>query len=227
MSSSPGFLALSSAHPPGSVFFKKGEVSFERVAQTEDSSSSFTTLLDECLDFFSPKELTHIILDTGPGSFTATRLAMSIGLGIASARSLPVIPILSTEAYAQIGFQKSSARSLLVVLLLRPDTLFFSGYHRPGSPAFSPSVLSLSDWSLWMESHSSDFDLLCLPPHFPEMDFPIDHLFLSSYTAHNICSAALQGYSDRCCSPEDIRAEYGLFPSALTLDQQKKRKYHG
>lgn len=71
-------------------------------------------------------QIDAIAFGAGPGSFTGLRIACSVAQGLAMARDLPVIPVVTLEALAE----ESPAERVIACLDARMGELYLGGYER-------------------------------------------------------------------------------------------------
>lgn len=74
------------------------------------------------------ENLDALAFGCGPGSFTGTRIATSVILGIGFARNLPVIPISSMAVLAQTAYEEWGWKKILVTLDARMSQIY-AGYY--------------------------------------------------------------------------------------------------
>ena len=112
-------------------------------------------------------DITKIAVGVGPGSYTGTRIAISVAQGLAFTRSIPVIPIDSIELYSRLILLSSEAiqsasstdptgigdrRSVLAIIDAR------MGQYYVGRLSFTASSLKPIPQSAKREDHQ-DFDV--------------------------------------------------------------------
>lgn len=71
-------------------------------------------------------EIEAIAFGAGPGSFTGLRIACSVAQGLAMARDLPVLPVVTLEALAE----ETAAERVIACLDARMGELYLAGYER-------------------------------------------------------------------------------------------------
>lgn len=77
----------------------------------------------------SLNQLTAVALGVGPGSFTGTRLGVSVAQGLGFAHGLPVVPVSSMQALALTAFMQQGHKQVLVSLDARSEQMLWAGYH--------------------------------------------------------------------------------------------------
>lgn len=75
------------------------------------------------------KEIDYIAVSEGPGSFTGLRIGMSAAKGIASALSIPILPVPTFEALAlQLSFILND-EEILIANKINKDEVYFAKFH--------------------------------------------------------------------------------------------------
>ena len=74
-------------------------------------------------------EVEAIAFGAGPGSFTGLRIACSVAQGLAMARDLPVLPVVTLEALAE----EAAANRVMACLDARMGELYLAAYERFGT----------------------------------------------------------------------------------------------
>lgn len=74
-------------------------------------------------------QLTAVAIGVGPGSFTGTRLGVSVAQGLGFAHGLPLVPVSSMQALALTAFMEQGYRQVLVSLDARSGQMMWAGYH--------------------------------------------------------------------------------------------------
>ncbi len=65
----------------------------------------------------------------GPGSFTGVRIGVGVAQGIAFARELPVIPVSTLAAIAQVAYERSGQANIAVAMDARMDEIYAASFH--------------------------------------------------------------------------------------------------
>lgn len=111
------------------------------------------TLLTEA--GLTPDQLTAIAVGVGPGSFTGSRLGVSVAQGLAFANHLPLVPVSSMAAWALSVFMAQGHRQVLVSLDAKSDQMFWAGYRITESGEVDcviPEQLSDLNACVWPEN---------------------------------------------------------------------------
>jgi tRNA threonylcarbamoyladenosine biosynthesis protein TsaB len=89
----------------------------------------------------APRELTRVVVATGPGSFTGARVGVAFARGLALALKIPAVGIFGLDALARTA----NADGLLVAAHdARRGELVWRGY-RDGAPDTEPMLLRTAD----------------------------------------------------------------------------------
>jgi len=73
-------------------------------------------------------QLDAIAFDCGPGSFTGVRVGTSVTQGLAFSADLPVIPVSSLAALAQLAFRTNNQQQVLSTIDARMNELYWGCY---------------------------------------------------------------------------------------------------
>jgi len=124
-------LAIDTATEACSVALKIEDQSveiFELIprAHTERVLPMVDQLLAEAA--LSLNQLDAIAFDCGPGSFTGVRVGTSVAQGLAFSVDLPVIPISSLAALAQLAYRENKAEHVLSSIDARMSEMYWAGY---------------------------------------------------------------------------------------------------
>jgi tRNA threonylcarbamoyladenosine biosynthesis protein TsaB len=75
------------------------------------------------------KDLSHIAVSSGPGSFTGLRIGMSAAKGIAFGASLPIVPVPTFEALAlEISSFLNDGTIFIIANKVKADELYFAKF---------------------------------------------------------------------------------------------------
>jgi len=83
-------------------------------------------------------QLDAIAFNAGPGSFTGVRVGTSVAQGLAFSQNLPVIPVSSLAALAQLAFREQNKTRVLSVIDARMNEVYWAGYQ------LSDGIMTLS-----------------------------------------------------------------------------------
>ncbi|MDH5369980.1 MAG: tRNA (adenosine(37)-N6)-threonylcarbamoyltransferase complex dimerization subunit type 1 TsaB [Gammaproteobacteria bacterium] len=73
-------------------------------------------------------QLNAIAFNCGPGSFTGVRVGTSVAQGLAFSRDLPIIPVSSLAALAQLAFREENKQSVLSTIDARMNEMYWGCY---------------------------------------------------------------------------------------------------
>ena len=76
----------------------------------------------------SLSQLDALAFDCGPGSFTGVRVATSVTQGLAFSHSLPVIPVSSLAALAQLAYRLDKKEKVLSAIDARMNEMYWGCY---------------------------------------------------------------------------------------------------
>jgi tRNA threonylcarbamoyladenosine biosynthesis protein TsaB len=87
-------------------------------------------MVDELLKStnLSLSKLDAIAFDCGPGSFTGVRVGTSVAQGLAFSCNLPVIPVSSLAALAQLAFREENKQQVLSAIDARMNEMYWGCY---------------------------------------------------------------------------------------------------
>ena len=87
-------------------------------------------MVDELLSLneISLSALDAIAFNAGPGSFTGVRVATSVAQGLAFTQNLPVIPVSSLAALAQLAFRQEQKTCVLSAIDARMNEVYWGCY---------------------------------------------------------------------------------------------------
>jgi tRNA threonylcarbamoyladenosine biosynthesis protein TsaB len=88
------------------------------------------------------KDLSHIAVSSGPGSFTGLRIGMSAAKGIAFGASLPIVPVPTFEALAlQINSFLIDGTNFIIANKVKADEVYFAKFQiKSNSYIFTESL---------------------------------------------------------------------------------------
>jgi tRNA threonylcarbamoyladenosine biosynthesis protein TsaB len=110
--------------------------------------------IDHLLQQFAitPTDLTEIIYNQGPGSFTGLRIGLSVGLGLAYSASCRLIPIPAFYSYVQRDV--TCAEYQVVVLDARLNQVYAAAYKTADlSEVMAPGVLTATELAALLHTH--------------------------------------------------------------------------
>lgn len=132
-------LAIECTHQMLSAALYCGDEVFERKAeQWQRAAESIVPLIEAlCAEAaVPPAALGAVAVSSGPGSFTALRIGMSVAKGIAFARALPLIPVPTLPALAAAVHQECGAAAVLAVIESRRGEYYHALYQGDDLSAF-------------------------------------------------------------------------------------------
>lgn len=93
-------------------------------------AQSILPMIDEILELAKLKlnQLDAIAFGCGPGSFTGVRIATSVAQGLGYAAQIPLIPISSLAALAQMAAEELGWKKLLVAIDARIQEVYYGLY---------------------------------------------------------------------------------------------------
>lgn len=88
------------------------------------------TMVDELMREadLKPTQLSAVAFGRGPGAFTGVRIATSVAQGIAFGADLPVVPVSTLAALAQLGYRRKGYQALLCAMDARMGELYWGAY---------------------------------------------------------------------------------------------------
>lgn len=76
----------------------------------------------------SLSQLNALAFNSGPGSFTGVRVATSVVQGLAFSNNLPVVPVSSLAALAQLAFREQNQHQVLSAIDARMNEMYWACY---------------------------------------------------------------------------------------------------
>lgn len=73
-------------------------------------------------------QLSAVAFNCGPGSFTGVRVGTSVAQGLAFSHDLPIIPVSSLAALAQLAFREENKQHVLSMIDARMNELYWGCY---------------------------------------------------------------------------------------------------
>lgn len=146
-------LAIECTHGFASTAVSNGERVIEhRLADWQKTAESLVPLVMQVMDEAGllPTELDGVAVSSGPGSFTALRIGMSIAKGIAFGASRPLAPVPTMLAMAEAAIEHTGAKHIAAVIPSRAGEYFYSIF------AAEDGVLSEVESSRCMVSELSE-----------------------------------------------------------------------
>jgi tRNA threonylcarbamoyladenosine biosynthesis protein TsaB len=122
-------LAIECTHGFASVAVSSGELMIERrLAEWQKTAESLTPLIMQAMGEvgLSVAALDGVAVSSGPGSFTALRIGLSVAKGIAFGADLPLALVPTLQAMAAVAAEKLSAKHIASVIPSRADEYFYS-----------------------------------------------------------------------------------------------------
>ena len=74
------------------------------------------------------RQLSAVAFNCGPGSFTGVRVGTSVAQGLAFSHDLPIIPVSSLAALAQLAFREENKQQVLSMIDARMNELYWGCY---------------------------------------------------------------------------------------------------
>ncbi len=127
----PRILALDTATEACSVaLYLDGEVREHFDILPRQHSQQILPMIEAILaeHGLSMMALDAIAFGRGPGAFTGVRIATGIAQGLAFAADLPVIPVSTLAALAQLGLREYGAQEVLATIDARMDEIYQALY---------------------------------------------------------------------------------------------------
>lgn len=124
-------LALETATPACSVaLWLNGEITQQFEIAPQRHSDILLDRIDKLLSDagMNLKNLDAIAFGSGPGSFMGIRIATAVAQGIAYGIDLPVIPVSTLQALAQVAYQKIKSERVIAGWDARMDSIYWGVY---------------------------------------------------------------------------------------------------
>jgi len=122
-------LAIECTHGFASVAVSNGgRVVERRLADWQKTAESLVPLVMQTMEAaeMTVTELDGVAVSSGPGSFTALRIGLSVAKGIAFGAGLPLVPVPTLRAMAEAATAHVASRFVVPVIQSRPGEYFYS-----------------------------------------------------------------------------------------------------
>ena len=123
-------------------------------------SALILPMVDELLNARSMvlADLDAIAFGQGPGSFMGLRIAAGVAQGLAFGAGLPVVPVSSLQALAQVAYLETGCQNILVGWDARMDAIYWGAYRLQdkfmcpmiSDTLSSPAEIVLPDENDWL-----------------------------------------------------------------------------
>ncbi|NTU67926.1 MAG: tRNA (adenosine(37)-N6)-threonylcarbamoyltransferase complex dimerization subunit type 1 TsaB [Chlorobiaceae bacterium] len=126
-------LAIECTHQVAWVAVKNGSITVERTGgEWQKTAEVVVPLAMQAMSAAGlvPADLDGVAVSSGPGSFTALRIGMSVAKGIAYGAGCPLVPVSTLAAMARAACAHTDARHLMPVVPSRPGEYFYAIYRR-------------------------------------------------------------------------------------------------
>ena len=126
-------LAIECTHQIACVAVNNGSRVVERASgEWQKTAEAIVPLIMQVMSEagIGPAELDGVAVSSGPGSFTALRIGMSVAKGIAYGVGCPLVPVSTLHAMALSACGFTAAAHLVPVIPSRPGEFFFGIYRR-------------------------------------------------------------------------------------------------
>ena len=123
-------LAIECTHEALSVAVVKGGIVTEAVsADWKRAAESLVPLVEQVMteSRLNRRELECIAISSGPGSFTALRIGMSVAKGIAYGLGIPLLPVPTMPAMA--ASLRAAENMVMAVIPARKGEYYYASYH--------------------------------------------------------------------------------------------------
>jgi tRNA threonylcarbamoyladenosine biosynthesis protein TsaB len=124
-------LAIDTCTEMCSAAVRVGGRVFSRAVPTQRGHSDLIlNMIDEVLleSEATLSDIDALVFGRGPGGFTGVRVGVGVAQGIAFAKSLPVIPISTLAATAQVAIDQYQAENVIVALDARMGEIYTAQY---------------------------------------------------------------------------------------------------
>jgi tRNA threonylcarbamoyladenosine biosynthesis protein TsaB len=122
-------LAIECTHGFASAAVSNGERVLERrLVEWQKTAESLVPLVMQVMAEagLPPTELDGVAVSSGPGSFTALRIGMSVAKGIAFGANCPLVPVPTMRAMAEAATAHVAAKQIAPVIPSRAGEYFYS-----------------------------------------------------------------------------------------------------
>ncbi|ETD72493.1 peptidase M22 [Pelistega indica] len=188
------YIAIDNANTSASVALlidnNQKNVIYQRISDLErNNSEQILPMLDELLAQASldRQSIDGIVFSQGPGGFTGLRVACGLAQGLALGLDIPVVPVSSLEATAELSLPYIDDGFMVVALDARMHEVYLAVYDVKAkqvqeNPIVSATLMQVTDVQEWI---NQQFDAWCL-------------LYQKKPEATKICLAgnAMEAYPD-------------------------------
>lgn len=129
-------LAIECTHGFASAAVSNGERVLERrLAEWQKTAESLVPLVMQVMDEagLTVSELDGVAVSSGPGSFTALRIGLSVAKGISFGAGLPLVPVPTLLAMAEAATAHTGETHIVPVISSRAGEYFYSIFTREDS----------------------------------------------------------------------------------------------
>ena len=128
-------LAIECTHGFASVAVGDGDRLVERrLADWQKTAESLVPLVMQAMAEagMTVTELDGVAVSSGPGSFTALRIGLSVAKGIAFGAGLPLVPVQTLQAMAEAATEQVASTHIVSVIPSRVGEYFYSIFSTEG-----------------------------------------------------------------------------------------------
>ncbi|HHE31709.1 MAG TPA: tRNA (adenosine(37)-N6)-threonylcarbamoyltransferase complex dimerization subunit type 1 TsaB [Chlorobaculum parvum] len=128
-------LAIECTHGFASVAVSNaGNVAEQSLAEWQKTAEALVPLVEQVMAEagLQPDDLNGVAVSSGPGSFTALRIGMSVAKGIAFGAGLPLAPVSTLAALASSVLPHTDAQHIVPVIPSRAGECFAAIFWRDG-----------------------------------------------------------------------------------------------